>query len=82
MKIQDYDSNCGICKFLVDDEIDKIYEGEHIEAALNPRWSPHALRMTLIPLRHIGEDGKYGLGSLNMDERFEYGLLRKKQLKL
>ena len=75
--IQNYSPNCPICNFLTDDETDKIYSGRHIEVALNPRWSPHLFRTALIPKRHLGESGKYGLELLGDCEREEYGLLRR-----
>jgi hypothetical protein len=70
-------SGCAICEFLSSEDIDKIYQGRYNVVALNPRISPHMLRTAIIPIRHIGGQGIYGVESLSMEERVEYKNARK-----
>jgi len=78
MEIKNYDPNCAMCNFLEGNTIDIVYEGIYNKVAINPRISPHLFRTAVIPMRHMGADGKYGLELLNKREREEYRSLRLK----
>jgi len=43
---------------------------------INPRWSPHLGRVAIVPLRHIGKDGLYGMEALTDEERVDFINLR------
>ena len=69
---------CPICDFISSEDADIIYEGRHNVVALNPRISPHPFRTAIIPIRHVGCEGLYGMNSLSMNERIEYKNARKR----
>lgn len=76
MYVQDFDSKCAICKLLEKGE-DVIHEEDVMVAVLNGRWSPHLFRTAVVPKRHIGDKGTYGLQCLDMEEKADYSLLRR-----
>lgn len=69
-----FDWNCPICTGFIGEDrenVNIIYESESMIVALNPRWSPHLGRCAIIPKRHLGADGKYGLAKLPYSESVE-----------
>lgn len=74
MKVHNYNSSCGNCNVLKNDE-HIIYEGESIAWIPYPRWNANPFRSALVPKRHLGENGKYGLARLFNEEREELGNL-------
>ncbi len=70
MRVKDYNSKCKICNALERDE-HIIYEGDSIAWIPYPRWNANPFRSALVPKRHLGEDGKYGLARLSNKERKE-----------
>jgi len=72
MKVQNYNADCKICNTLQKDE-HIIYEGKSIVWVPYPRWNANPFRSALVPKRHLGEDGKYGLSRLSNEEREELG---------
>jgi hypothetical protein len=72
-------AGCTICDFLSSKDIDIIYQGRFVTAALNPRISPNLFRTAIIPVRHIGEGGVYGTsGPISMDEKNEFKYARRR----
>ncbi len=74
-----YDEKCPICAGFIGkyrDEANIIYETEMMVVALNPRGSPHFLRTAIIPKRHLGDAGKYGVDNLMDCEYNEYKKLK------
>jgi hypothetical protein len=72
MKVQNYNSECKTCNALQKDE-HVIYEGKLVAWVPYPRWNANPFRSALVPKRHLGEDGKYGLAKLSNEEREELG---------
>lgn len=73
-----YVNDCPICFSFVSDDKDRtniIYESDLFIVAINPRWSPHLGRCAVIPKRHLGDDGRYGVFKLGEIEALEYNQL-------
>ena len=75
---ESFDGNCSMCTGFIGegkDETNIIHESPLMVAAINPRFSPHLGRCAVIPKRHLGLDGRYGVSKLGPDESKEYNLL-------
>jgi hypothetical protein len=70
MKVINYNADCKIDNTLQKDE-HIILEGKSIAWIPYPRENPNPFRSALVPKRHLGEDGKYGLSKLSNEEREE-----------
>lgn len=70
MKVINYSADCKIDNALQKDE-HIILEGKSIAWIPYSRENPSPFRSALVPKRHLGEDGKYGLSRLSNEEREE-----------